>query len=70
MRNRVCISDPYREVCFVCRERRLVVALQFPIDLIGYEVGSIRLCQACATDVARRLLPAHPEQASKNDRYR
>ena len=62
MKHEVYISEPYREVCYVCGQRKQVVALHFPVDLGGRAVSSTRLCQACATAVARRLLPAPPEE--------
>ncbi|HLG75903.1 MAG TPA: hypothetical protein VKX46_05780 [Ktedonobacteraceae bacterium] len=57
MRYPVYVTDPYREVCCACGQRRQVVALHFQTDP-GAGVASVRstrLCRLCAADLARKL---------------
>lgn len=60
MSHNLFVSQPYREVCLSCKQRRQVVAVHFPADLAGETVRSTRLCRACAADLARKLSAALP----------
>ncbi len=57
----IFVSDPYREVCYLCCERTQVVACHFPVDAATNRVASTRLCKNCLGDVIRRLMNALPQ---------
>lgn len=57
MHKRIVVTDPYREVCYVCGQRTQVVAIHLPCDLVTNAKSSTRLCRTCCQSLAVRLLP-------------
>jgi hypothetical protein len=53
---RLFVSEPYREACYLCQQRKQVVAIHVPCGLATQAVGSTRLCRECAVSLARLLI--------------
>lgn len=57
----VFVSEPYREVCYVCRHRTQVRAVHVPNSLTEKDTISTRLCHCCSLVLARLLLVRQEE---------
>ena len=53
---RLFVSDLYREVCYLCQQRKQVVAIHVPCDVAMQGVNSTRLCRDSSVSLARLLL--------------
>lgn len=65
MQGEMFVSQPYEDVCDVCRQKKQVILLRAPVDATVYRQHAMLFCEECLYDVVYRIALQWPTFARR-----